>query len=91
MRLSETGGVGHSLFCAMLCPDLPVRYCKQIYKPETENSSVFLTLLRIYLRSTKKTGVDLLPPVLDLISRHSPRLASVKVLQLLPFLLHLFV
>ena len=68
----------------MLCPDLTFRYCKRIYKPETENSGVFLTLLRIYLRPTEKSGVDLLPPALDLISRHSPRLDSVKVLQLLP-------
>ncbi len=72
------------MFYPMLCPDVTVRYCKRIYKPETESSGVFLTLLRIYLRPTEKTAVDLLPPALDLISRHSPRLDSVKVLQLLP-------
>ena len=49
-------------------------------------------LLRIYLRpagqprspTTAQAPESLLGPALDLISRHSPRLDSVEVLQLLP-------
>ncbi|KAG5644651.1 hypothetical protein DXG03_008033 [Asterophora parasitica] len=59
-------------------------YCKRVYQPGTETSSVFLTLLRIYLRPTVTTTADLLSPALDLISRHNPRLDVVETLQLLP-------
>ena len=62
------------------------RYCKRVYQPNSETSSVFLTLLRTYLRPSVK-GVDassLLQPALELISRHSPRLDSVEALKLLP-------
>ncbi|KAL0065292.1 Vacuolar morphogenesis protein 6 [Marasmius tenuissimus] len=59
-------------------------YCKRYYKPNAPTSNVFLTLLRIYLRPTVKTDVDLLQPALDLISRHSPRLDTIEALQLLP-------
>ena len=58
---------------------------------------VFLTLLQIYLLSssnvsttavssppTDPSSITLLRPALDLISRHSPRLDSVQVLNLLP-------
>ncbi|KAF5342379.1 hypothetical protein D9611_001421 [Ephemerocybe angulata] len=61
-------------------------YCKRIYQPGSATSSVFLTLLRIYLRPTSN-AVDastLLRPALDLISRHGPRLDSVETLKLLP-------
>lgn len=61
-----------------------LRYCKRIYQPGTETKNVFLTLLRIYLRPTTKTTIDLLTPALDLISRHSPRLDEVETLHLLP-------
>jgi Vam6/Vps39-like protein vacuolar protein sorting-associated protein 39 len=56
----------------------------RIYQPGTETKNVFLTLLRIYLRPSAKTTSNLLPPALQLISRHSPRLDAVQVLQLLP-------
>ncbi|KAK7044093.1 Vacuolar morphogenesis protein 6 [Paramarasmius palmivorus] len=59
-------------------------YCKRYYQAGTPTSNVFLTLLRIYLRPTVKTGLDLLEPALDLISRHSPRLDTIEALQLLP-------
>ncbi|KAF9026027.1 hypothetical protein BDZ89DRAFT_1135054 [Hymenopellis radicata] len=56
-------------------------YCKRYY-PDT--STIFLTLLRIYLRPTAATVGDLLQPALSLISRHSPRLDPVETLKLLP-------
>ncbi|KAI0925948.1 hypothetical protein AcW1_008241 [Taiwanofungus camphoratus] len=60
-------------------------YCKRVYRPGTETHSVFLTLLRTYLRPTVQTSpIDLLQPALDLVSRHSPRLDPVETLQLLP-------
>lgn len=40
--------------------------------------------MRIYLRPTVKTSLDLLQPALDLVSRHGPRLDTVEALQLLP-------
>jgi hypothetical protein len=43
-----------------------------------------LTLLKLYLRPTDKTVLNLLQPALDLISRHSPRLDTIETLQLLP-------
>jgi Vam6/Vps39-like protein vacuolar protein sorting-associated protein 39 len=60
------------------------RYCKRTYQPGTETSGVFLTLLRLYLRPTVKSDLDLLRPALDLISRHSARLGSAETLKLLP-------
>lgn len=62
-------------------------YCKRVYKPNTETSQIFLTLLRIYLRpstSSPLSAGELLTPALDLISRHSPRLNAVETLDLLP-------
>ncbi|KAE9401526.1 hypothetical protein BT96DRAFT_956547 [Gymnopus androsaceus JB14] len=59
-------------------------YCKQYHQAGTETDNVFLTLLRIYLRPTIKTNVDLLQPALELISRHSRRLDTTEALQLLP-------
>ncbi|OJT15140.1 Vam6/Vps39-like protein [Trametes pubescens] len=61
-------------------------YCKRVYKPNSPTSSVFLTLLRTYLLPgpSAPTAAALLPPALDLISRHSPRLDPVATLQLLP-------
>ncbi|KAJ3995861.1 hypothetical protein F5050DRAFT_1764139 [Lentinula boryana] len=59
-------------------------YCKQYYQAGTETSNVFLTLLRIYLRPTVRTTVDLLQPALDLISRHSRRMNTTEAIQLLP-------
>ncbi|KAF8626612.1 hypothetical protein AX17_006530 [Amanita inopinata Kibby_2008] len=59
-------------------------YCKRIYQAGTETNDVFLTLLRIYLRPTVKTDLDLLRPALDLISWHSSRLDSVETLKFLP-------
>ena len=55
-----------------------------MYKPGTFTGKIFLTLLRIYLRPTVKTNIDLLTPALDLIARHSPRLDEVETLQILP-------
>lgn len=58
-----------------------------MYDPSGPTSSIYLTLLRIYLRpSNQPTSptVDLLHPALDLISRHSPRLDIVETLKLLP-------
>ncbi|KAH6909213.1 rab guanyl-nucleotide exchange factor [Coprinopsis sp. MPI-PUGE-AT-0042] len=61
-------------------------YCKRVYQPGTETEVIFLTLLRIYLRPTTQSPdtANLLKPALDLISRHSPRIDSVEILQLLP-------
>jgi tetratricopeptide (TPR) repeat protein len=59
-------------------------YCRRIYNPNGVTKSVFLTLLRLYLRPTDKAAPNLLQPALDLISRHSPHLDSVETLQLLP-------
>ncbi|PCH42287.1 rab guanyl-nucleotide exchange factor [Wolfiporia cocos MD-104 SS10] len=63
-------------------------YCKRIYRPNSDTSNVFLTLLRIYLhptnQSSKTATSDLLRPALDLISRHSPRLDPNETLRLLP-------
>jgi len=59
-------------------------YCKRTYQPGTETSGVFLTLLRLYLRPTVKSDLDLLRPALDLISRHSVRLGSTETLKFLP-------
>ncbi|KAI0690617.1 hypothetical protein BC835DRAFT_1363553 [Cytidiella melzeri] len=59
-------------------------YCKRVYNPDGETKHVFLTLLRIYLRPTTKTSIDLLTPALELISRHSPRLDEIETLQILP-------
>lgn len=62
-------------------------YCKRVYKPSTETSQIFLTLLRIYLRPSPSSPLptpQLLGPALELISRHSPRLDAVETLDLLP-------
>ncbi|KAH7913588.1 hypothetical protein BJ138DRAFT_1177962 [Hygrophoropsis aurantiaca] len=59
-------------------------YCKRIYLPNGPTSGIFLSLLKLYLRPTVKTSLSLLPPALELIGRHSPRLDSVQTLQLLP-------
>ncbi|RPD61108.1 hypothetical protein L226DRAFT_534756 [Lentinus tigrinus ALCF2SS1-7] len=61
-------------------------YCKRVYQPNSPTSNVFLTLLRIYLLPgpSAPAAADLLPPALELISRHSPRLDPVATLQLLP-------
>ncbi|KAI0833228.1 hypothetical protein BC628DRAFT_1342704 [Trametes gibbosa] len=61
-------------------------YCKRVYAPNSATAHVFLTLLRTYLLPgpSAPAAADLLPPALDLISRHSPRLDPVATLQLLP-------
>ncbi|KZT07657.1 uncharacterized protein LAESUDRAFT_742773 [Laetiporus sulphureus 93-53] len=62
-------------------------YCKRVYRPDTETSNIFLTLLRIYLQPTqpsKSPSTNLLQPALELISRHSPRLDPAETLNLLP-------
>ncbi|OJA19406.1 hypothetical protein AZE42_12726 [Rhizopogon vesiculosus] len=59
-------------------------HCKRTYNPNTVARSIFLTLLKLYLRPTDKTAPNLLQPALDLISRHSPRLDTIETLQLLP-------
>lgn len=64
--------------------NLVFRYCKRVYQPVTETKNIFLTLLRIYLRPTVKTSIDLLTPALQLISRHSPRLDEIETLRILP-------
>ncbi|TBU49828.1 hypothetical protein BD309DRAFT_850781 [Dichomitus squalens] len=63
-------------------------YCKRVYQPGagSPTAAVFLTLLRIYLLPgpAAPPAASLLPPALELISRHSPRLDPVATLQLLP-------
>ncbi|KAI9061003.1 hypothetical protein FKP32DRAFT_1594678 [Trametes sanguinea] len=61
-------------------------YCKRVHQPNSPTSNVFLTLLRIYLQPgpSAPSAAELLPPALELISRHSPRLDPVATLQLLP-------
>ncbi len=60
------------------------RYCMRYYRAGTATSTIYLQLLRIYLRPTVTTTADLLNPALELISRHSPRLDPVETIQLLP-------
>ena len=75
------------------------RYCSRVFDPSSPKaSSVFLTLLRIYLQpgvsSTAKSSTRstlslpppaiLLQPALQLISRHSRRLDATETLKLLP-------
>lgn len=60
------------------------RYCKRIYKPDGDTKNIFFTLLRIYLRPTVNTTVDLLTPALELVSRHGHRLDEVETLKILP-------
>ncbi|KAI0370322.1 hypothetical protein BV20DRAFT_1121321 [Pilatotrama ljubarskyi] len=61
-------------------------YCKRVYQPNSPTANIFLTLLRIYLLPgpSAPPAAQLLPPALELISRHSPRLDPVATLQLLP-------
>ncbi|KAG6333670.1 hypothetical protein ID866_5413 [Astraeus odoratus] len=59
-------------------------YCKRVYQPGAATSTIFLTLLKLYLRPTIKNPPNLLQPALDLISRQSQRLDPVETLQLLP-------
>ena len=61
-------------------------YCKRVYQPHSPTSDVYLTLLRIYLLPgpSAPPAAELLPPALELISRHSPRLDPAATLQLLP-------
>ncbi|KAJ7086162.1 hypothetical protein B0H15DRAFT_987519 [Mycena belliarum] len=60
------------------------QHCMRVYRPGTDTSNVYLTLLRIYLRPTVKSAPDLLQPALELIARHSSQLDVVDTLQLLP-------
>ncbi|KAF7320029.1 Rab guanyl-nucleotide exchange factor [Mycena kentingensis (nom. inval.)] len=66
----------------------PTRHCSRHYRADSDTSSVYLTLLWIYLRpnssSTKPSPSDLLEPAPGLISRHSSQLDSVAALELLP-------
>lgn len=59
-------------------------YCKRVYHPDTETNTIFLTLLKLYLRPTTKDPPNLLPPALDLMRRQSHRLDPVETLELLP-------
>ena len=61
-------------------------YCKRAYQPDSLTSGIFLTLLRIYLQPgpAAPPAGELLPPALELIARHSPRLDPAATLQLLP-------
>ena len=61
-----------------------LRYCKRVYQPNTDTSTIFLALLKLYLRPTIKNPPNLLQPALDLISRQNHRLDPVETLQLLP-------
>ena len=75
------------------------RYCNRVFDSSSpKTSSIFLTLLRIYLQpgasSTAKSSTSptlslhppatLLQPALQLISRHSRRLDATETLRLLP-------
>ncbi|KAJ7220172.1 hypothetical protein GGX14DRAFT_585899 [Mycena pura] len=60
------------------------QHCARVYRAGTETSSVYLTLLRIYLRPTVKITSDLLEPALGLIARHSSQMDAVATLELLP-------
>ena len=63
-------------------------YCNRIYQLNSPTSSIYLTLLHIYLRPNSNqiqvSPTDLLQAALDLISRHKPRLDPVETLNLLP-------
>lgn len=59
-------------------------YCKRAHQPNTDTSTIFLTLLKLYLRPMIKNPPNLLQPALDLISRQNHRLDPVETLQLLP-------
>jgi hypothetical protein len=60
------------------------RYCKRVYLAQPDSKgSVFLTLLRIYLRPRPNMPV-LLEPAVGLISRHASRIDATEVFELLP-------
>jgi len=59
-------------------------HCKRISSPAQTSSSIFLTLLKLYLRPTISNPPNLLSPALSLIARHSARLDPIETLQLLP-------
>ena len=91
-----------STYCAypfrLVTQPLSSRYCNRVFDPASpKQSSIFLTLLRIYLQpgvsSTAKSPTTstslplptaLLQPALQLISRHSRRLDAIETLKLLP-------
>jgi Vam6/Vps39-like protein vacuolar protein sorting-associated protein 39 len=81
---AERYAVRGPVYEATLDLSTQIRYCKQLYQPDSETRNIFLILLRIYLRPLVKTTEDLLRPALDLIARHGPRLDSEETLQLLP-------
>ena len=60
------------------------RHCKRISGLAPAPSSIFLTLLKLYLRPTIPNPPNLLSPALSLIARHSARLDPIETLQLLP-------
>jgi Vam6/Vps39-like protein vacuolar protein sorting-associated protein 39 len=60
------------------------RHCKRISGPSPIPSSIFLTLLKLYLRPIIPNPPNLLSPALSLIARHSARLDPIETLQLLP-------
>jgi len=70
-------------------------YCVRVYVPGTDTESIFLSLLRTFLRpQTQQQKVSvvassakrevLLQPALDVIARHSPRLDAFATLDILP-------
>ena len=85
-------------FLHLLAPNSTTcRYCNRVFDPSSpKTSSIFLTLLRIYLQpgvsstaksstsSTLPPAATLLQPALKLISRHSRRLDATETLKLLP-------
>jgi hypothetical protein len=65
------------------------RYCKAVYQTNPDPHGIYMLLLKLYLRPevpalSSSPQTPYLPPALDLISRHSPRLDAVETLQLLP-------
>ncbi|KAH0832904.1 vacuolar sorting protein 39 domain 1-domain-containing protein [Lanmaoa asiatica] len=59
-------------------------HCKRLSSSTPTPSSIFLTLLKLYLRPTIPNPPNLLSPALSVIARHSARLDPVETLQLLP-------
>ena len=60
------------------------RYCKRIYKPGTATQSIFMDLLKIFLKPPPQFSNVFLDAALALINRQKARLDNIETLQLLP-------
>ena len=62
-----------------------LRYCQKVYTSSPDKTgSVYLILLRLYLRPKISDSPLLLKPALDLLARNGSRVDAVAILDLLP-------